>query len=498
MTIVAASSLGPQDQDGNEGLCFVLMHPALGYLGETVFLAKRLYGIRDYTLYCGPSSQPGCIKDYRSYLIREREEIESGFQIGYSVKSAKFRYSVSKLVEALRTRAAVLRRHPALLFACRDTIIRGRYSRLYCFAPIFIRRLIEFVVQVRGIYIYDHYLDVLSRSRPTLVSVPHTTYVEYVSLIEACVVLKIDCMSVGDEVSKIIKQKKVVYHGRNDLPRYLALNASLRCEQDFRTSVPSDKTSLFNSLLTARERASQDQESSSALVILTHCLRDANYVSDPKAMLFQSFFEWTMRTVTYLMLNKSDFDWIVYKVHPHAHIYRDKWILTILGYMLCLGVNRKKVRIVSSKGIDSIIDANKIGQITPVTFSGSVSNELACLGIGSIAAGKPMSVKGGYRLFKDVESYYKSLVNPVISNDLKDLSQEVIEDSKRLRSLLSETICPMQGALRQQLNVFYHFGRTKKADASALKEVMNNIKLISAMVETIKEPGGTSETIFFR
>ena len=180
-------------------------------------------------------------------------------------------------------------------------------------------------------------------------------------------------------------------------------------------------------------------------------------------MLFDSYFQWIIFTCLCLALFPSNYSSIIYKSHPHAHLFRDQWLLKGLGLLLAVGVNRKKVILINSESnLDPSIGSLDSGNLTPVTVHGSIAFEAASFGVGTITCGASALSAGSVVSPSSISDYLSLLTDSSRTESVSHLDSTLILQANKVLALAAATRLPSSPRkLLSMLEEAFYFGTVR-------------------------------------
>ena len=459
--------------------CLIHLHPTFADFAQSVIVVNKLYGISEFRYIEGPSLQSKMVV---SEFAERLGAISDSFEeCGLSISVKKSRFGARVFVSAMRRiklaelTQLVKMKDIGLRYAARDSIMRKPISYWYLLSPKPIRYLFELLHYVRGILLISIYRELLADNRPDIVVSSHSTYIPYVALLKAANSLAIEIVCHDVRRTSVIEDYRDFYHNNTELA-----NAALKYNEfmDFAgkaRELTVDKGSFYAKASKESSRVEDNGIKSRALVILPHCIKDANFTCEGKQMLYDNYFDWIVSTVLVLAVRESHYDRIVFKIHPHSRLFQDYGLLCLLGLALRFGRNRRKVIVGERIDTSTILKGNKV---IPVTCHGSVAYENGSLGICTLAVGKaPAPTKCIVRP-KDIKEYKNMLLYPGIFENRMEIDSTAIALAKAQTQVLS--IMEMPPEVNKEYNSYFkdvfYFGiigsNKKPVDKKTLTEVL--------------------------
>lgn len=488
-----------------ESKALIHLHPSMKWLVQAQIVSSKLFDIAQFELIAAPSCQESASRLFSKYL-RSSLTDQNSLLLPHSKLSSllSFRpFSRSFFRNFIKPTASLYKgNNPvpiSLKYAAIDSLIRGKLSYLYLFSPPFIRNLLEKSQILWSYSLFKRYYLYLQKLKPTCVVLSHGSYSPYVSLIEASLRLNIPCLVLDQERTILLRKTRQIYQFSDyileALPHYDFLAQNCKREPWQQSSKPS---SLFNYInrLSQKQPAtlgSTEIPASSTLTILTHCLKDANYAHNPQRMLFPNYLDWLVYTTSVLLRHRSQYDHIIYKVHPSAHLYQDRFLLTLLGRILKLGVNRNKVTLLdSTESVEAFFKTYENPIMSPLTFHGSIANEAVSLGLTPIAVGDALSPLGSTLKPLTKDSYQHHLIYPPALR--KDIATNNYKSTATaIQDLLLWTQLPkeLNESVYSRLSRFFLFGKSQPFEPVEFKTILQKLIANTQPIPIELESGNT-------
>ena len=401
------------------------LHPHFGHFTQSIILAKKIAHINNVTCLLAPSLQRKSSIEFFSYLQHHENSLAVSLETRFAFKRLRTFKSFSYKAIASLSRCPTAQLG-SLHYAVKDSLIRGRYSYLYSLLPSPLRQAVELLFKIKAGLLFSAYQLEMLQSRPKICIISHSTYVPYVAFIEAATRLDIPVLVLYGAVERaiLITRPSLIYHITNSAQLIMSerpIDSNILANV---TSSYADASSLYclNRNQSPSSTSSLSEHSGpTVLLLLTHCIKDNNYVSDPSQMLFTTYFIWLLRTAFHLLRTPCNYDLIVFKIHPHARAFRDYAMLWILGKICSIGVNRSRTLLTNSKSFESdLARIDGIPRIYPVTFHGSVAYENASIGMRTITVGSAPAPVGSCFHPKSKGEYFSALTSPLSLPDSFD------------------------------------------------------------------------------
>ena len=468
------------------------LHPSFEYLVQACVTAEKLLGhnnIEFYFLLSPILQKHHVLQDFLSFLNTNAGALKpllgqhvhisqiSRLQILANLPSALHKLLLGR--RTLVTKKAIV----SLSYASKDSIMRKPLSLIYFLSPRPVRYLFEALHLIWATAFQLTYTHKLSSAQCDLVVASHATYIPYVALIEASLSCNTQVLVHDVYKSFLLKAQSSTYHSNRFL--YEATQSlDHRSLLTVTSNTYVDPTSPFAETTSDTEKPSSQHNSQfhdkRTLIIATHCFKDCNHNCDPSAMLFDNYFDWTLYTSICLSLLSTDFDYVVYKIHPHATQYRDKTLLLLIGLLLKVGVNRRKVFIEGrSSAAESPASIYQQSIPTTVSFHGSIINESAINGKGSISAGLAPAADNSFILPLTQASYQKLLIHSKLSSHLTCLDKQTVFAAQNLRKV--QSLMNLNGVLSNysygdSFRSLYFFGSSGPLDHNKFKQLISSYK----------------------
>lgn len=434
---------------------FIHLHPHFAHFIQSIQIADKVQHISTVECSDCPSLQGASVRSFSKYLNTNTQLIEAA--INKKLVHSHLRIKLSAYIRSFYCETP-----RSLIYAVSDSLIRSRLSYLYCSLPRLLQAFVNHIFLFRAKALLFTYQERLRDSNPSIVITSHATYVPYVALIEASVYLQIPILVLYncDGLSALHYESRPVYH------------LSSFAQQIMSSKIMSDKilkpakstyahaSSIYNTISSARLTPSSISHSGEeptshssylehneyetylsqpyyALIVAPHCIKDNNHVTDPGSMLFLNYFQWILGTVCHLMLHKTSYNYIIFKIHPHAPMFQDNLFLKVLAKLLKSGINSRKVLVVNPNETDFLSRLHPSTKIVPVTVNGSIACESASVGIKTLSAGAPPAPKNSYYRPNSVKLYYRALESPhnLPASFFEPLDAETILQAKKFISL---------------------------------------------------------------
>ena len=374
------------------------LHPTFQDFALSVAIAKRIQrGASTVVALEGASLQNSLLGDFYKTIVSAKGILRELYGLSLTrerISWGRVLFSSAGLWKAKSIlRSKQFKLNSALWHASRDSLMRRRFAYIYLAAPGIFKRIAEMLEYGWAIMLRNAYLEILDRHDIGIVFLSHASYVPYIALIDAAMHRGIKCVVHEHKRTYTIASSADVYHVNHFLQSGTIDYQWLKHRLGKERAGAIDKTSLFQ-----RDNKSEIMRmkpTKTALVIGTHCIKDTNHTCDPKKMVYENYWEWLLHTVLILTFKRCTFDRIIYKVHPHARLFQDHFLLSSVALLLRLGVNRRKVFVVGGFGSAMTNEGTQKSSIcedymlVPVTFHGSIALESAIQGIASISAGQP-------------------------------------------------------------------------------------------------------------
>lgn len=468
------------------------LHPSLEYLVQACVTAEKLLGHNNiqFCFLLSPILQKHqVLQDFLSFLNTNADGLNpllgqqvhtlhiSRLQILSNLPSALYKLLFGR--RTLATKKAIV----SLSYASKDSIMRKSSSLIYFLSPQPVRFIFEISHLIWATAFQLTYKHKLSHSQYDLIVASHATYIPYVALIEAALSCNTHVLVHDVYKSFLLKAQSSTYHSNRFLYEATqSLQHSTLLPVTSNTYV--DPTSPFAGTIPQSEKPSSQHNdhfhAKRTLIIATHCLKDCNHNCDPSAMIFDNYFDWTLYTSVCLSVFSTDFDYVIYKIHPHATQYRDKTILLLIGLLLKVGVNRHKVYLEGrSSRVENSASIYQRFIPTTVSFHGSIINESAITGKGSISAGLAPAVHSSFILPSSLSSYQKHLLDPNLSSHLMRLDKETVSAAENLRKV--QSLINLSGILRDysfndRFRSLYFFGSSEPFNPNDFKQLLLSYK----------------------
>ena len=446
----------------------VHLHPRMSFLLKSIELGDQLGGTNEYIILAGPCMQMFAISRFYKYLIKNKRDLESITGKKIYLKRIRFIELLPYLYRAILyffLPAKCAMPPQSLGFASIDSIVRKRWSYLYLFSIPVLRSFFEWTHLVWGLSLTSYYKDFINKNSIELSILSHSTYVSYVSLIEAAIALQKAAIAIGDSVDILITRRQEIYHARR-VVKSLSERALIRLRRSKPESEVAPPISLLGYNSFSRPSTYHaNTPPKRALLIMPHCFKDCNHLGKPSMMLYKTYFDWLVSTVITLTTRKSLFDTIIFKVHPHAERYQDLTLMKLLGWTIFLGKNRKKFIFIDEKNnpSDKVCNLLRGHSITAVTVHGSSALEYSTQGVGSISAGEPITDVGAVCVPKSVPDYKNMLLLPALSASKVVLDQDIVNSCRRIMESFALLKAP--NALQNiigEMDEYFYFGITSR------------------------------------
>lgn len=412
------------------------LHPRLGWLMSALIVGEQTFGHCEFIFVRGHSFQDVFNIRLRSYVDKYINVINKALGEGSTVSAAgvhelSFR---DRVIGLLHVAKSITRNECASLkWAARDSLMRRRWAYIYFFSPRLGRRLLEYA-QIRwSIWMRECNLRMLRRLDVDACILSHTTYSYYVAVIEASLSRGSPVLVVGDSPSALISRSRAIYHQRRFIKdsithyenRFGSIETSRNDNSEHRSGFKPDNKTEMNQEVTA-------------LVIYSHCLKDCNYISERSQMLYENFFDWSLDTVWQLTVGYTEYDWVVFKAHPHASQYQDEWLIDVISRLPKAGRNRNKYIVLGKEeDLEKLLEEKKVTRSVAVSFSGTIAIERACDSKQTLLAGSSPAAGELVVEPRDLFEYRHMLRKKIPSNEWRKTDSRVGEEHNRKISQLS-------------------------------------------------------------
>ena len=392
------------------------IHPHFSHFIQSVVLAEKLFSVDSITVFRGPSFHPKSSAKFAQYLQDHLVAISTALNKTFDVST--FHWPSPLLWPAL----LMSNLPPSVYFSCRDSLLRGKYSHIYLFLPIPVRRFFELFLYAKAHLLYASYRSLIRSTGATLSISSHSTYMPYVTLIEASLDEGIPILVLYGAVDRaiLIKGRNVVYHYACKADQIVAKIPPHALHPDRVKSTyahPSSQYVVSGQLnkQTLKPKGCGDHDSVDSgrpnLLVLLHCLKDNNYTQNPSHMLFENYFDWTLLTCLCLALFRSNYQYIYIKVHPHASSFGDFALLRLIANIAAIGINSNKVKVLSSRPSQNDQPSLSSRPLVSLTFHGSVAYENASSGLPTLTVGDAPCPQDGYYRVDSKAEYFSLLRN---------------------------------------------------------------------------------------
>lgn len=434
--------------------CLIHLHPTFVDFTQSVMVVKKLYGITTFKYIDGPSLQS---KSVVSEFAERLDELSGLFkECGLSISRKKTSFGIRAFAAALRRmqRRDLIQiarlKDIGLRYAARDSIMRKPMSYWYLISPGMVRYLFELVHYMRGALLISIYKELLATDRPSVVISSHSTYIPYVALLRAANSLDITVVCHDVRRTSVIEGYMDFYHNNTELANAAHKYSEFMDFAGKARELTVDKRSFYAKASKDMSASKDKKLSGRALVLLPHCIKDANFTCNGTEMLYDNYFDWIVSTVYILVTRRSHYERIVFKIHPHARLFQDYILLYLLGLALRIGRIRRCV-LVGEK-----IDTSRIlsgYNMVPVTCHGSVSYENGSIGICTLAVGEAPAPPKCVVRPKDKEEYKSMLVCPSRFEKKVEINKDAVSKAKAQTDILS--IMEMPAEINMEYNSYF-------------------------------------------
>ena len=390
------------------------IHPHFAHFIQSLVLAEKLFDVDEVSVIDAPSFHHDCTSRFSEYLATGLQEISQATNKKIEITDLVWP-SLFQWHNILRSKLP-----NSVFYACRDSLLRGKFSHLYVLLPKVLRRLLEFALYTKAKFLYSAYRASIRSTGACLSIASHSTYMPYVTLIEASLDEGIPILVLYGCVDRAIyiSGKRLIYHYACMADRITAnINPQILHPHRLKSTY-AHRTSLYHSTLRNSNLAPSVHRNISTkhpdptpphLLVLLHCIKDNNHTQNPFHMLFENYFQWALYTCLFLALNKSNYKKILIKVHPHAQSFGDYTLLLWVARLASIGLNKNKVTILNSKS--SLAEQQIVGsnQLVPLTFHGSVAYENASIGLKTLTVGDTPCPSDAYYRVTSKSEYFSIL-----------------------------------------------------------------------------------------
>lgn len=453
------------------------LHPHFSHLIHSIKLSQRLFDVESFTLLDSPNLQKAYSRDFASYLERYHHILEALFSTRLLFRRVSLHHTLHTVFRRFRTIVQILfgSTPRSLIYATRDSLIRSRFCYLYTLLPRPLSSLVEQLFQIRSKALLYTYLEFLRAEQASLLVVSHSTYSEYVALIEAAATLEIPTLVLSGAIDRawLIRRPCEIYHITDKIRSLLALKPS-----ELALDLSADSTHLTDSsIYSLATPLSEDppQSSESCLFVAFHCFKDNNHVANPSRMLFHNYLAWTIYTCLFLALNKSNWKRIVLKIHPHAKMFQDLALFHLLTRIVQHGVNSRKIQILAHDASLSDLSLAINGyNLSVLTFQGSIAYEAVLYGKKPFVVGAA-PVPDEACITIATKKQYRNLLSCIKATNLDNAT--TIQQQQQCRKLISifEGMKPKLSSREHILSLkdFYFFGSSIPIDENRLRHILD-------------------------
>lgn len=453
------------------------LHPHFSHLVHSIKLSQGLFHVDRFTLLDSPNLQKAYSSDFSCYLETYKQSLETLLSTSLAFRRVTLRHILhSAFLRARNISKTFFGLTPqSLTHSTRDTIIRSRLCYLYSVLPSPLSAFVENLFLIRAKALLLTYIDFLRREKASLLVISHSTYSEYVALIEAAATLQIPILVLSGAVDRawMIRDACEIYHITDKVGSLLELDSQ---KLDLNPSAYS--THVTGSSIYQLPSSSVDQKihPKSCLLVAFHCFKDNNHVANPSRMLFPSYLAWTTFTCLFLAFNKAKWAKIVLKVHPHARIFQDLALFHLLTWLVKQGVNSHKIQILDFDATLPDLSAAINGyNLSVLTFQGSIAYEAVLYGQKPFVVGAAPVPEEACITISNKRQYRRLLsCDQTIHLD----NPTTLQQHQQCQKLISIFESMKPGLPRRKhildLKDYYFFGLSQPIDVNRVRKILEH------------------------